>query len=152
MTRWQMRQVFSSAVLDAITQQVKQCESTHGGEIRVAIEAELSTRALIQNQTTRARAIEVFATLHVWDTLSRNGVLIYLCLADRAIEIVADRGFDGKITAMEWSTICKTMESHCAQGHYQRAVCSAIEAVSEIMRKYFPIRDENELEDRPVLV
>jgi len=152
MTRWYMRRVFNTAALNAITEQIKLVESTHGGEIRVAIEAELSTQALLHNQSPRERATEVFAQLHMWDTDARNGVLIYLCLADRAVEIIADRGLHGKVTASEWQSICDSLKVLCAQGRYQQAICSAIHDAHILLAKHFPNVDRNELPDQPVLL
>lgn len=152
MTHWYLRRIFTAAALDAIAEQIKLCESTHGGEIRVAIEADLSTHALLRGQSSRARATEVFANLHVWDTQSRNGVLIYLCLADRAIEIIVDRGLEGKVTSDEWQSICNSLQSLCSQGKYQQAICSAIDDVSIALAKHFPNADRNELPDQPVLL
>lgn len=152
MTRWYMRSVFTDTALDAITDQIKLCESTHGGEIRVAIESELSTNALLRGQSPRERATEVFANLRVWDTDQRNGVLIYLCLADRAIEIIADRGLNGKVTDKEWHSVCQSLQALCAQGKYQQAICSAIHDVSLLLAKHFPCTDRNELPDQPVML
>ena len=147
-----MRRVFTNPVLDVVTEQVKQSERNHGGEIRVVIEADISTQALLRDQSTRERAIEVFASMHVWDTLARNGVLIYLCLADRAVEIVADRGFDGKVTAAQWQGIMESLQRECAQRRYQQALCDAIRSVSNLIAVHYPTSDRNELPDRPVLL
>lgn len=152
MPTWYTRRVFPQSVLQTITDQIKLCESTHGGEIRVAIEAELSANALFKNQSPRERASEVFASLRIWDTDNRNGVLIYLCLADRAIEIVADRGLNGKITSDEWQVICNGLQKLCAQEQYQLALCSAIQDASVLLAKYFPNVDRNELPDSPVIL
>jgi len=149
---WYTRRVFPQAALQTITDQIKLCESTHGGEIRVAIEAELSANALLKDQSPRDRAMEVFASLRIWDTDNRNGVLIYLCLADRAIEIVADRGLNGKITSEEWQRIANGLQTLCAQEQYQLALCSAIQDASVLLAKYFPSVDRNELPDSPVLL
>jgi uncharacterized membrane protein len=149
---WYARRIFPKTVLDAITEQIKLCESTHGGEIRVAIEAELSVSALLKNQSPRERAAEVFANLHIWDTDQRNGVLIYVCLADRAIEIIADRGLNGKVTGDEWQTICQSLQKLCAQGQYKLALCSAVHDASVLLAKYFPNVDRNELPDSPVIL
>lgn len=151
-THWYVRRIFSPQVLDAVAAQVRQCESTHGGEIQVAIEADLATQALLRNQSTRERAIEVFAHLHVWDTRERNGVLVYVCFADRAIEIIADRGFAGKIGDQDWATICTTLQREFARGEYQQSLCNAIQSVSDLMARHFPHVDDNELPDRPVLL
>ena len=152
MTHWYMRSVFSASVLDAITSQIKQCESTHGGEIRVVVEADLSTRALLRDQSSRERATDVFAHLHMWDTQARNGVLIYLCLADRAIEIIADRGFEGKITSQQWTAVCEALQRACSHGQYQQALCDTIQAVSKLIAMHYPKADGNELPDRPMLL
>lgn len=152
MTRWYTRRIFNSNALDAITEQIKLCESTHGGEIRVAIEPELSTDALLRNQSPRERATEVFAHLHVWDTDQRNGVLIYLNLADRSIEIIADRGLNGKVNDLQWQSVCESLQALCAQGKYQQAICSAIHDASILLAKHFPYTDRNELPDQPILL
>jgi len=152
MTQWYARSVFNAAALDAITEQIKLCESTHGGEIRVAIEAELSTHALLRGQAPRERAVEVFANLHIWDTDARNGVLIYMCLADRSIEIIADRGLKGKVEDAEWQSICNLLQESCQKGEYQQAVCGAIHDASVLLARHFPHVDRNELPDQPVLL
>lgn len=151
-THWYVRRIFSTPVLDAVTAQIKQCEALHGGEIRVAIEADLATRALLRNQSARSRAIEVFSHLHVWDTHARNGVLIYVCYADRAIEIIADRGFEGRVSNEEWAAICATLQKDFARGEYQQSLCNAIQSVSHLMARHFPHADDNELPDRPVML
>jgi len=152
MPAWYARRLFPQAALQAITDQIKLCESTHGGEIRVAIEAELSASALINDHSPRDRADEVFANLRVWDTDNRNGVLIYVCIADRAIEIVADRGLNGKVTNEEWQRICNALQKLCAQEQYQLALCSAIQDASVLLARHFPNVDRNELPDSPVLL
>jgi hypothetical protein len=152
MTRGRMRRAFSPTLLDAVAAQVRASEQLHGGEIRVAIEAELSTLALLKGQSPRERAIEVFAALHVWDTQARNGVVIYLCLADRAVEIVADRGFAGRVSAPEWSAVCRQLEAACAARCYEAGVCEAVLAVGKLIGRHYPHADRNEQDDRPVLL
>ena len=92
MPPWRVRQVFPAASLRVIEAAIRDCEMTHTGEIRFAVEAALHPLALWRKQTARERAIEVFARLRIWDTEQNNGVLIFLLLADRDVEIVADRG------------------------------------------------------------
>ncbi|HET9351955.1 MAG TPA: TPM domain-containing protein, partial [Burkholderiales bacterium] len=112
----------------------------------------LDTSALLAGESARERAIEVFSLLRLWDTDARNGVLIYLLLADRDIEIVADRGVAAKVNASEWEAICRDMEASLRNGDYDTAVVRGIEAASRLLARHFPRRagDRNELPDRPV--
>jgi uncharacterized membrane protein YgcG len=152
MTRWQMRRAFNEQVLRAITESVRASEQRHGGEIRVAIEAELSVSSLLHGQSPRERALQVFASLGVWDTDSRNGVLIYICLADRDVEIIADRGLHTKVTDAQWQAVCAQLQGECAAGKYQQGVCNAVTAVGQLIGVHYPAVDRNELPDRPVLL
>lgn len=151
-TPWHLRRRFPASALDAITTAVKDAERKHGGEIRVAIEADLPLRNLFAAQTGRERAVQVFSELCVWDTAARNGVLIYLCLADRNIEIVADRGFEGRVSADQWSAVCHAMEQQLRAGQFAKAVTDAVRAVSALIAAQFPIADRNELSDSPALL
>jgi uncharacterized membrane protein len=152
MTRWQLRRCFSERVLDAITTAVQTSEQQHGGEIRVAVEAEWPLSVLWRGLTPRERAVQVFAQLHVWDTTQRNGVLIYISLADRDVEVVADRGLDQLISAQEWQGVCQRLEQAFRQGRYQAAMCDAIHDIGVLMARAYPRADRNEQPDRPVLL
>jgi uncharacterized membrane protein len=152
MTPLHLRRVFPESALQAITAAVKAGESQHGGEIRVAIELDLPLRQLLAKQTSRQRAVEVFGQLGVWDTDARNGVLLYLCLADRSIEIVADRGYHDRVSAADWARICHDMEVQLRNGDATLALCGAITAISQLVAPLFPRVDRNELPDRPVLL
>lgn len=99
LTHWQIDRVFPSETLIAIEQAIKASETAHVGEIRFAVEEALDSAPLFRGQSARARAIEVFSQLRVWDTEDNNGVLIYLLLADRDVAIVADRGIHAKVGA-----------------------------------------------------
>lgn len=157
MTRWQLRRAFPESALQAITNSVQASEQLHGGEIRVAIEAELSLPALLSGQAPRARALEVFASLGVWDTAARNGVLIYLCLADRDVEIIADRGMHAHVTDAEWAEVCAQLQRDCAAGRYGPGMSTAVNSVGKLIGRHYPlgdgkVADRNELADRPTLL
>ena len=152
MTRWQMRRAFPEHALQAITDSVRASEQRHGGEIRVVIEAELSLLSLWRGQSPRERALQLFASLGVWDTQLRNGVLIYLCLADRVVEIVADRGLQSKVTDAQWADLCVQLQADCASGNYQQGMCGAVQVVGELIGTHYPVADRNEQPDRPVLL
>lgn len=149
------RRIFPAASLAAIEQAILRSETQHSGEICFAVEAALNTIPLLRNQTTRERAIEVFSQMRVWDTEQNNGVLIYLLLADRTVEIVADRGIHTKIPDQEWQNICRVMESAFQQRRFEDGVIAGIHAVGAHLQKYFPYdpqKDKNELANKPTLL
>ncbi len=154
MTEWQVRQAFPHETLAGIKNAIQASESAHGGEIRFAVEGALHSAALLRGRSARERAIEVFSQLHVWDTEHNNGVLIYLLLADRAVEIIADRGVHVKVGGPEWEAICRTMEAALKQAKYQEGVVTGIEAVAQHLTRHFPGRGgrRNELPDAPVVL
>lgn len=153
--QWVQRRTFPAVSLAAIEQAIVQSEMKHGGEICFAVEAALNTLPLLRNQTTRERALEVFSQLRVWDTEHNNGVLIYLLLADRTVEIIADRGIHAKVSEVEWQAICCTMESAFQQQRFEAGVIAGIDAVGRYLQKYFPVdpeKDTNELPNKPVVL
>ena len=145
---------FPAATLDAIQKEVAAAERLHRGEVCFVVEAELASRVLWREVTPRARAREIFAQRGVWNTEENNGTLIYLLLADRAVEIVADRGVDRRVEASEWQAICRMMEKLFGEGRYEEGAVAGVRAVSELLVRHFPANGEerNELPDRPVLI
>lgn len=135
----------------AIEQAIAKSEAEHSGEVRFAVEPALDPAALWRGQAARERAIEVFSLLRLWDTAERNGVLIYLLLADRDIEIIVDRGLN-MVKPDEWEAICRRIEQALRRGQFEEGVVEGIEAVSRVLASHFPrrARDRNELPDRPV--
>jgi uncharacterized membrane protein len=149
-----VRRAFPPAAMAAIEQAVARSETQHRGEVRFAVEAALDVSGLIAGQSARARALEVFSQLGVWDTEDNNGVLIYLLLADRDVEIVADRGINAVVGAQDWEAICRAMEAALRRREFEPAVLGAIEAVTRLLARHFPPRagDRNELANRPVTI
>jgi uncharacterized membrane protein len=154
--RGQLRRAFPPATLDAIERAITESEATHGAQIRFAIEAALEPGEAWAGKTPRERALEVFAALGVWDTEANNGVLIYLLLADRDVEIVADRGYNGKVSAAEWSTVCETMERDLRAGKFEAAAIDGVRETGRLVARHFPApaggRDQDELPNRPALL
>jgi uncharacterized membrane protein YgcG len=149
-----VRRVFSRQTLEAIEFAIHASEAKHDGQIRFAVEAALELSPLLAEQTARQRAIEVFSNLRVWDTEHNNGVLIYLLLADRDVEIIADRGIHVRLGAEVWETICHEMEAAFCKGDFEEGVIAGIHAVGEHLRRHFPSRNgkPNEIPDSPVLL
>jgi uncharacterized membrane protein len=152
--RWRVRKVFPKQVLAAIERAIKASEATHAGQIRFVVEGALDGAPLLRNQSARDRALDVFSHLRIWDTAHNNGVLIYLLLADRDVEILADRGIDALVGAAEWEKICRAMESEFREGNFESGVLRGIEAVSRHLAKHFPKygAGANELPDAPVVM
>ena len=151
---WRVRRVFPQAALDLIEQAIKVGEATHSGQVRFVVEGSLDGKPLFSGQSARERALDIFAHLRIWDTAHNNGVLIYLLLADRDVEIVADRGIDAKVGAAGWDKICKAMESDFKRGNFSGGVIRGIQAVSQQLATYFPRHGAgpNELPDKPVVM
>jgi uncharacterized membrane protein len=151
---WRARRIFPREALALIEQAIKAGEATHSGQVRFVVEGALDGRALLANQSARQRALDVFSLLRIWDTAHNNGVLIYLLLADRDVEIVADRGIDAHVGAAGWDKICKAMEADFRSGNFSGGVIKGIDAVSRELATYFPGRGAgpNELPDAPVVM
>jgi uncharacterized membrane protein len=151
---WYLHRVFPKRALAAIERAVAEAESTHNGQIRFAIEASLHPAMLLRGQTARDRAVDVFSHLRVWDTERNNGVLIYLLLADRDVEIVADRGVHKHVGAAEWERICQAMEAQFRAGRFEDGTIAGIRAVGEHLARHYPGAGPkpNELPDAPVIL
>ena len=141
------------ATLQAIEQAITDTERAHGGEIRFAVEASREPARLDARRHSAATAQwQAFAQLGVWDTEANNGVLIYVSWADRDVEIVADRGFNGRVTDQEWAEVCRRMEQSFARGAPRQAVVEGIQAVGALIARHFPTADRDELPNRPVML
>lgn len=147
--------LFREESLQRIAEAVARGEATHTGETCFAVESALPLRAVFAGVDARQRAEEAFSRLRVWDTAANNGVLVYLLLADHRIEIVADRGFRGRVSDAQWRGVCQLMEERLRAGDPEAAAVQGIEAASRLVAAHFPraddVPDENELPDLPHL-
>ena len=145
---------FPASVMRAIGEAIHQSERRHRGQIRFAVESVLDWQRLIRDESPPERALDVFSRLRVWDTAENNGVLIYLLLADRHVEIVADRGVHARVGADGWEPICRRMEQHFAAGRFEEGVLQGIQAITEFLVKDYPSTGPaaNELSDDPVVL
>lgn len=150
------RRPFPADALQRIGAAVAAGEARHYGEICFAVEPALSVPMLWARLDAHARALQVFAQLRVWDTHANNGVLVYWLLADRRIEIVADRGLDGLVSAEQWRGVCQAMEERLQAGDAEAAAVAGVAAVSDLLARHFPrsgdAPDANELPDVPRLL
>jgi uncharacterized membrane protein len=152
--RWRVRRIFPPQALAVIERAIKAGEETHSGQVRFAVEGALDGKPLLKNQSARERALDIFSQWRIWDTAHNNGVLIYLLLADRQVEIVADRGINAKVGAAGWERICKAMQADFKAGNFAGGVVRGIQAVSQQLAAHFPKHGAgpNELSDKPVVI
>jgi len=154
MTPGKAARCFNSAILEAVQRQIAAGELRHSGEVVFVVESELTTAQLWAGLSSRDRAREVFAAHGVWNTAANNGVLIYVLLADRRVEIVADRGIDAVVAPGAWREICDAMDAHFHKGEFEAGAISGVTAVSRLLEAHFPAGEaqHNELPDRPVML
>ena len=149
---WLSHRAFPAASLARVESAIAASEARHSGEICVAVETALELRPLLRGQNARQRALQVFAEQGVWDTEANNGVLIYLLLADRDMEIVADRGIARHFDATTWDAVCADMRKQFRDGAYEAGVVEAIATLSDLLQRLHPrvAGDRNELPNRPI--
>ena len=147
------RRLLGAGALERLRARVAASEVRHSGEIRLCIEGGLPWSYLKRGASARVRAVAMFGKLRVWDTEHNNGVLIYLLLAEHAIEVVADRGVDREVDDAHWKAIAATMAAAFAQGRFEDGLNAAIDAVDALLAAHFPLapgaRNANELPDEP---
>ena len=147
------RRALGPEALARLQQRVADSERHHSGEIRVCVEAGLPLSYLQRSATARVRAVTMFGKLRVWDTAHNNGLLIYLLLAEHAIEIVADRGLNDRVSAEQWLALVAGMAAAFKAGRFEEGLNEAIDAVSALLTQHFPLREgeanPNELPDAP---
>ena len=150
--RWQVARRFPKRSMQRIAEAIAQSEHGHLGELCFAVEAGLDWPDLFAGVSSHQRALEVFSRLRVWDTEHNSGVLIYLLLADRKVEIVADRGIHARVGSTGWQAICHGMERKFREGEFESGVLQGIAAISALLLQHFPAQggNHNELPDYPV--
>jgi uncharacterized membrane protein len=151
---WQVKSRFSVEALRNIEKAISTSEKQHAGEIRFVVEAGLHPYEILCKKTPKKRAIELFGRLNIWDTEYNNGVLIYLLLADRDVEIVADRGIDKHVGHEGWEQICRDMETLFRKAEFEAGVLQGVAKISAHLEKYFPQNgaSKNEVSNKPIVM
>ena len=141
---------------ERLARRVGASEQRHSGEVRIYVEAGLPMSYLWRKAAPRERAVAMFGKLRVWDTEHNNGVLVYLLLAEHAIEIVADRGIDAHVDDAEWAAMAQRMGTAFREGRFEDGLTQALEEMSALLVAHFPLAegeaDTNELPDEPVVL
>lgn len=150
-TRRTVRKALPGGSLDALEKSIGMAERGSSGQVRLVVEANWPLLH-VRHLAPRARALEWFSQLRVWDTEHNNGVLVYLLFAERDVEIVADRGFNARVTAAQWEAICRTMEARFAKGEFEAGLAEGIGQIGDLLREHFAAdMGQNEQPDRPLL-
>jgi hypothetical protein len=151
---WSVRYAFPRRTMKAIEDAIAAQERRHDGELRFAVESALPFFDLLRGISARDRAIELFSRLRIWDTEQNAGVLVYLLLADKRVEIVADRGIHARVGEAAWEAICGAMQREFAAGRFESGVVTGLQAISDLLATHFPSGGENpdELPNRPVVL
>jgi uncharacterized membrane protein len=135
-----VRRAVPPELLLQLERYVAASEARHSGEIRLCIEAGLPMSYLWRDATPRERAIAMFGKLRVWDTAHNNGVLIYLLLAEHAIEIVADRAISTPANLDFWPKIVAALGEHLKRGDFEHGLTQAVEEISALLVQQFPLQ------------
>jgi len=151
---WWLRRVFSAADLAAIGAAIAAGETAHRGELRFVVEGSMPLSALWRDLSARQRAIDLFAALRVWDTAENSGILIYVQLAERRVEILADRGIAARVPQAEWDAICCDMEKNFGDGRWRSGALHAVTRAGALLASQLPALDSNpnELPDQPLVL
>ena len=154
-TRTRTRRLFPASVLESIEHAIAAAEARTSGEVRFVVETALELGEVWGGLTPRHRAVQTFSDLHIWNTELRNGVLIYVLLADRQVEIVADRGANQRIAQADWEGVCRVMEGHFRAGRFAEGSLAGVGAVGDLLARHFPPqggRNRDELPNQPALL
>lgn len=148
------KRAFPSITLKAIENEIAAGEAMHRAEIQLMIEAALPTEAILRRISSRERAIELFSQYRVWDTEENCGVLVYINLADRKVEVVADRGVNELLAACDWQAVCQRMTQGFAQGTFNESSVAALSQLNALLKTHFPADSErpNQLPNRPLML
>ena len=151
---WFVGRVFPRGDLAAIGDAIAAGEKSHRGELRFVVEAAMPLAALWRDQSPRARAVELFSTLRVWDTAENSGILIYVQLVEHRVEILADRGIAARVAQAEWDGICREMETSFRQGQWRDGALRAVTRAGALLAQHFPAGANNpdELPDQPLML
>lgn len=153
-TRVAGKSAFPPATLKAIEAAIANGENLHRAEVRLIVEHSLSLCAIWHRTTSRQRAIELFSQYRIWDTDENCGVLVYVNLADRKVEIIADRAVSKRVTNEELHTVCRTMTHGFAQGEFHDSSASAMTQLNALLQSHFPASGEhvNQLPNKPIVL
>jgi uncharacterized membrane protein len=148
------KRTFPPSTLKAIEAAITEGESLHKAEVRLIVEHSLSGRAVLHRITSRQRAIELFSQYRIWDTEDNCGVLVYINIADRKLEIVADRAVSKLIPNKGWHAVCRTMTEGFSQGEFHHSSAAAMAQLNALLQSHLPAdgTHSNQLPNKPIVL
>lgn len=151
--RWRMHRMILTAAMGRVEAEISRSEEAHGAELCLVVETALPLSLVIAGVEARERAEQLFAYHGVWDTAENTGVLLYLLLSERRIEIVADRGISAKVPQADWEAICREMELNFAAGRFEQGLTEGVRAITKLIEPHVQRGqgDLNELPNKPLV-
>lgn len=147
---YQTRRLLPLEQRESLAQNIEQSESNHTGEIGIAFETRLPFSYLARQARARERAWTVFSKMQVWDTPDDNGVLIYFLVAERRIEIVADRGIAQLVEQNQWDAWVHELYVSLQNNQLHEGLHVVIDEISAILAQHFPQTQSSETENRAI--
>jgi uncharacterized membrane protein len=137
------QQHFSEADEQRIVEAIRQAEMRTSGEIRIYIEHRCKFVDPVD------RAAELFFGLQMEQTQDRNGVLIYLAMKDRQLDVFGDEGIHRIVGSEFWNREVAKILAEFGTLHYVDGITTIIHDIGEVLQEKFPYHseDRNELPD-----
>jgi putative membrane protein len=106
----------------------------------------------LRYQAAHANAIKQFLARNVHRTTARTGVLVFVSIAERYAEVVADSGIDSRVGQDVWDSVVRDLTAHAGDDRLADGFIKAIEATGAVLAEHFPVSngDSNELDDHLV--
>ncbi|PLX92555.1 MAG: hypothetical protein C0620_09255 [Desulfuromonas sp.] len=100
-------------------------------------------------ETVNEKAFSLFIQQGLHYTRDATGILILICLFEKRVQILADRGINEKVTQQQWQQAIGTITAGLHRGTMVESLCEAIEQCGALLAEHCPQRadDENELPD-----
>ncbi len=119
-----------------VAQAIGEAEQRTSGEIRVHIEDHIEEDVL-------EHAAYIFEELGMQHTQERNGCLVYVCVADRLVAVIGDKGINERVPEGFWNGVVEQLKLHFAAGRQAQGLCEAVHQVAAQLQQYFPRRSDD---------
>jgi uncharacterized membrane protein len=149
------QRVFNRDCLAAITQAVQRCEQSTLAQVCVIAEQTLPFSYLRKNLPVRERAITLFGKHRVWDTEHNTGVLIYVNMVERCVELIADRVVTRFVAQPQWDAWVAQLNTDFANNRFQEGLVAVIDAMHPVFAQALPASagaSSNALGDAPIVL
>ena len=131
-----------------ISYAIEQVEQTTAGEIRVVV-----VNNTKKFKTVRAAAEKAFFKYGLNTTVDQTGVLIFLSVEEKRIEILADTGINAKVEQSTWDALIDKLAIKIRDGHPGQGICDLVAEIGVVLTQHFPIQpdDDDELSNDVII-